>query len=147
MVGLSVPSPHAAAPAIAVPSPGASPVALSASSASSQAISASSGESAGASPMPEANIKAPAQLTPNAAPFVLADAVLSAAPLQGVATAVDNGSVLADRVVDMGVDGPWIARIAGENAGIEREGSGGGKREIVRRNPSGRSYTEKKQTN
>src|SRR3546814_6353118 len=74
MVGLSVPSPHAAAPAIAVPSPGASPVALSASSASSQAISASSGESAGASPMPEANITAPAQLTPNAAPFVLADA-------------------------------------------------------------------------
>src|SRR3546814_392279 len=92
-------TPHAAAPAIAVPSPGASPVALSASSASSQAISASSGESAGASPMPEANITAPAQLTPNAAPFVLADAVMSAAPLQGVAPAVDTGSVLADREI------------------------------------------------
>src|SRR3546814_61940 len=61
MVSLSVPSPPADAPAIAVPSPGASQVPLSASSASSQALSASSGESAGASPMPEANITAPAQ--------------------------------------------------------------------------------------
>src|SRR3546814_18613150 len=61
--------------------------------------------------MPEANITAPAQLTPNAAPFVLADAGMSAAPLQGVATAVDTGSVLADRVIDMGVEGQWIDRM------------------------------------
>src|SRR3546814_14247076 len=68
--------------------------------------------------MPEANITAPAQLTPNAAPFVLADAVMSAAPLQGVAPAVDTGSVLADRVIDMGVDGQWIDRMAREIADI-----------------------------
>src|SRR3546814_1714331 len=81
-------------------------------------MSASSGESAGASPMPEANITAPAQLTPNAAPFVLADAVMSATPLQGSAPAVDTGSVLADRVIDMGVDGQWIDRMAREIADI-----------------------------
>src|SRR3546814_19941885 len=68
--------------------------------------------------MPEANITAPAQLTPNAAPFVLADAVMSAAPLQGVAPAVDTGSVLADRVIDKGVEGQWIDRLAREIADI-----------------------------
>src|SRR3546814_13604060 len=66
----------------------------------------------------EANITAPAQLTPNAAPFALADAVMSAAPLQGVAPAVDTGSVLADRVIDMGVDGQWIDRMVREIADI-----------------------------
>src|SRR3546814_8525930 len=43
---------------------------------------------------------------------------MSAAPLQGVAPAVDTGSVLADRVIDMGVDGQWIDRMAREIADI-----------------------------
>src|SRR3546814_4532080 len=43
---------------------------------------------------------------------------MSSEPLQGVTPAVDTGSVLADRVIDMGVDGQWIDRMAREIADI-----------------------------